>query len=477
MNETYERILVKIIDQGKSEIAGNVFRWVAAVKRPLNLDEIREAMAIKPCQQYMKSELLLNDISKITSWCRNLIVLDEEDQSIRFAHHSTMQFFLHSLSNPRLQAFHINVTDFDHHVGSICVTYLNFSDFERQLSKGATRKVEVESNDIVKAALLSNPDSAFARSIFKLDKFWWSKSAQKFDMSSLSSYAKPDPAGWNRKVQTQYAFLAYAREYWLAHSSEFNLETATWKLWKNLVESENSMAERPWAMTEWRSQSRSISQWIVENNHYALLSLWLSALTISEQKYLADSILPESSLEKSVFYHSRRNACFNHKGIIFFALGVAARRKDLETVTDLASSYFFQYKAWELECEALLKAAAIGHSQIIETLLHYKANKESVDADGNTAAHHAAAGGHDEALQVLHKHDAWLQAQNSDGLTPVDLARRFCDERTLTAIIPRKYPGWGEWCGYLDEERGPLPQQDKINNDRFSRNMDEVFDC
>lgn len=162
---------MKIVDQGKPEIARNVFRWVAAVKRPLNLDEIREAMAIKPCQQYMKSELLLNDISKITSWCRNLIVLDEEDQTIQFAHHSTMQFFLHSLSNPRLQAFHINVTDFDHHVGNICVTYLNFSDFERQLSKGATRKVEIESNDIAKAALLSNPDPAFARSILKLDKF------------------------------------------------------------------------------------------------------------------------------------------------------------------------------------------------------------------------------------------------------------------------------------------------------------------
>ena len=70
---------------------------------------------------------------------------------------------------------------------------------------------------------------------------------------------------------------------------------------------------------------------------------------------------------------------------------------------DLASSYFFQFKPWELECEALLKAAAIGHSQILETLLRYKANKESQDADGNTAAHLAAAGGHDEALQVLHK--------------------------------------------------------------------------
>ena len=49
----------------------------------------------------------------------------------------------------------------------------------------------------------------------------------------------------------------------------------------------------------------------------------------------------------------------------------------------------------------MLKAAAIGHSQIPETLLQYMANKESRHADGNTAAHLAAAKGHDEALQAI----------------------------------------------------------------------------
>lgn len=459
MTETYERNLAKIIDQGMSETAGKVFRWVATVKRPLFLEEIREALAITPGQQYMEPERLLNDVSRITSWCRNLIILDEEDHSIRFAHHSTMRFFLHSHCNPLLNEFHIDVPEFDQHVGSVCVTYLNLSDFEKQLSTTATRGVEFESIDVLKASLVSNPDSAFARSIFKLDKFWRFKSAQKFDLSSLYSYAKEDHKHTMiRKFQSQFAFLAYAREYWLAHSSEFTPDTATWNLWKNLVDSKNSMAERPWTMTEWKNHSRGISRWIVENNHSALLRVWLSDLPVREQSYIGDSIVSESPLGKSFFNHSTSNYS-DEKRILQFALAVAVRNDDLNTIRDLASSCAFRHKAWEVECEELVKAAAIGHSQIVEILLQNGANKESCDARGNTAAHLAAVGGHNEALQILHRYGAWLLAPNLDGRTPIDLARRFCDVRTIDAIIPKKYPGWGEWCGYVDEERGPLPNE------------------
>lgn len=497
MNETYERILAKIIDQGKSETAGKVFRWVATVKRPLYLEEIREAIAVEPLQQYMKPERLLNDIGQITSWCRNLIILDEEDQSIRFAHHSTKQFFLNSPFHSRLQEFYINMRDFNHYVGSVCVTYLNFSDFERQLTKGIVREAEVESIDMLKASLASNPDSAFSRSIFKLDKFWRFKSGHRFDLSCMSSYANLDhKAGLIRTLQSQYAFLAYAREHWLAHSSEFTPDTITWNLWESLVEGKKPLADRPWTMTEWKNHSRSISQWIVEknhyallsvwfsslpiiehnyltekllpefpshsrsisdwivdNNHYALLCVWLSILPVTEQNYLADRISPESPLGKTLFSQPTGSNYPNHKFMIDIALLVATIREDLEAVRELASSPTFRLKAWESNCQALLKAAAIGHSQIVDVLLRGAANKESQDTNGNTAAHLAAAGGHDETLLVLHKHHAWLLAQNSEGLTPIDLARSFCHERTVFEIVPRKYRGWGEWRGYVEDEQ------------------------
>lgn len=452
MNKTYERVLAKILDQGNSEIAGKVFRWVATVKRPLHLEEIREAMGIKPLQQYMEPERLLNNVTQITSWCRNLIILDEEDLSVRFAHHSTMQFFLHFLNNPRLQEFHINMPDFDHHVGSVCVTYLSLSDFETTLAKNAAREVEVnvESIDILKASLACNPDSAFAKSIFKFDKFWRSRPAKKFELSSLYSYTKPNSLG---KIEHQYAFLAYAREYWLAHSSEFTPEEATWKLWKNLLHNKSPLAKRPWSMTEWTNRARSISKWIVENNHYALFSVWFSGLPVSEQMLLEDTIIPMSPLEKSIFRHSLRENFPEYRRIMTSRLLAAAvRREDLQTVRDLVSSRTFQHKAWESDCPELLKAAAIGNSQIVEILLESRVNKEYRDASGNAAAHLAAAGGHDKALQVLHKHGAWLQDQNSDGLTPIDLAQRFCQSQTVWAISPQKYKGWGDWRGYVNED-------------------------
>lgn len=289
MNETYERILAKIIDQGKSETAGKVFRWVATAKRPLYLEKIREAIAIEPLQQHMKPERLLNDVSQITSWCRNLIILDEEDRSVRFAHHSTKQFFLYSLRNPCLHEFHMNMRYFDHYVASVCVTYLNFSDFDRQLTRSTVRKVEVEMSDILKASLVNSPVSAFYISLLKLEKIKRSKSAQKFDLSSVSSYAKLDPkAASIRILQSQYRFLAYAREYWLVHSKDFTPDTPTWNLWTCLVESKDSLAEKPWVMTEWTNHSRIISRWIVENNHYALLSIWLPILPANGLKDFTD---------------------------------------------------------------------------------------------------------------------------------------------------------------------------------------------
>ena len=191
----------------------------------------------------------------------------------------------------------------------------------------------------------------------------------------------------------------------------------------------------------------------MDNNHYALLCVWLSILPVTEQNYLADRISPESPLGKTLFSQPTGSNYPNHKFMIDIALLVATIREDLEAVRELASSPTFRLKAWESNCQALLKAAAIGHSQIVDVLLRGAANKESQDTNGNTAAHLAAAGGHDETLLVLHKHHAWLLAQNSEGLTPIDLARSFCHERTVFEIVPRKYRGWGEWRGYVEDEQ------------------------
>src|SRR5947209_5465275 len=76
--KTYQRILSRIIQNDQAEIVNKTFRWVAAVKRPLLLEELREAIAIQPGDKFLERDRLVNDIGSLISWCGNLVTLDEE---------------------------------------------------------------------------------------------------------------------------------------------------------------------------------------------------------------------------------------------------------------------------------------------------------------------------------------------------------------------------------------------------------------
>ena len=75
--ETYNRILSTIDKMGKAKLAKKIFPWVAIARRPMLLEEIREAIGVEFLQPYSNPERLVNDMSQNVSWCGNIIVLDE----------------------------------------------------------------------------------------------------------------------------------------------------------------------------------------------------------------------------------------------------------------------------------------------------------------------------------------------------------------------------------------------------------------
>lgn len=255
LNSTCEHILTKTVEQEKSEIAGKVFRWVATVKRPLYQEDIWEAMAIRPHQHCMEPERLLKDVNKTTSWCRDLIILDDEDHNFRFAHLWKRSSFFTSIPTRFSMSFTwtcpISISTLAAYVLRISTSEILKHNLVRPPARSWIRI-----HRYIESTLVSKPDSAFARSIFKFDKLWRSKPAQKFDLSSLYSYATEDCVNTLiRKPQSQYPFLAYKPEFWLGHSSEFTSDTATWSFWKNLVDSRNSQVEslRPSGRIKWRT--------------------------------------------------------------------------------------------------------------------------------------------------------------------------------------------------------------------------------
>lgn len=107
--ETYNRVLSRIVEKGNAEVAKEVFLWMAIARRPMLLEELREAIAVEVLQSYSNPQRHVNGMSQILSWCGNLIVLDEDDGTIQFTHQMVKR--------------------------ERCVTYLNFNDFKTKLIK------------------------------------------------------------------------------------------------------------------------------------------------------------------------------------------------------------------------------------------------------------------------------------------------------------------------------------------------------
>jgi len=78
LDETYDRILQNIMDEDANE-AFAALQWLAYSERPLYLDELAEAIVIKPNIYSLESRDRLLDPYEVLHICSSLVVLDNED--------------------------------------------------------------------------------------------------------------------------------------------------------------------------------------------------------------------------------------------------------------------------------------------------------------------------------------------------------------------------------------------------------------
>jgi hypothetical protein len=63
----------------------------------------------------------------------DLVVIDEESKTVQLAHYTVQQYILDNRHSEE-KFFHFNTTEADELLGEVCVAYLNFSDFETQVT-------------------------------------------------------------------------------------------------------------------------------------------------------------------------------------------------------------------------------------------------------------------------------------------------------------------------------------------------------
>ena len=239
--------------------------------------ELREAIAVEPCQPSSQQDKLVNDVYQLVPWCGNLLALDEEEGLVQFAHHSVKDYLLSGkVLETSSHPFHIKLQDVEQEVGEICCTYLNFSDFEREIIHFPQAPSGIDPNTIVETSLSASSSPTMTSSLLKLNKLRKARRAtensapwRQLRLTSLKVATM-----WPQNLQTRYYFLAYASEYWLHHTSKFKEKNQCWNLFRRFVVTEKTtLATRPWSMEEWKAFGAKVQGFILKTEHHALLRL------------------------------------------------------------------------------------------------------------------------------------------------------------------------------------------------------------
>ncbi|KAI3334596.1 hypothetical protein F4824DRAFT_501852 [Ustulina deusta] len=287
LTEILTRAVLRILTQGNQRIAKEVFKWVSVAKRPLLLDELQDALSIKIGESDSRPERRPKRIEKLSAWCANLVEIDEVSNSVQFVHHSVRTFILDTSivdpQFPKLNEFHNHVDDLDTTVGELCVTYLEWNDFKRDLQRSlpqsATTTTFPEPQQIVKTALAAEWQSKSAATIGRLIPQYPRRDIQLKLYPNFVSPSDGQNQGPRENVSHfhSYPFLEYAKKYWIMHTRMLTTVSSIYWPWRRMIAGTHHVARTEWTPSEYLSADMSILAWAQTHRHFALFHGLMSA--------------------------------------------------------------------------------------------------------------------------------------------------------------------------------------------------------
>jgi hypothetical protein len=226
LSETFRRILLKagtdFVNQRR------ILQLIAAAYRPLTKEELREVLSVIPGYTGWNRAKQINNIDAALSCCGSLVIVDEEELTVRFVHDSFRQFLMGSGTGSA--EYHFGEQHANRVMGERIITYLSYGIFETQVSRSVIPKLPVKE---VPSTVLA---SVFAES----------SSVKDIAMSLLKSRKRPDfdigktlaeaSAQGERKLE-DFHFYHYAVSFFPQHTSDtWKQEGAiTYGLWLELI--------------------------------------------------------------------------------------------------------------------------------------------------------------------------------------------------------------------------------------------------
>jgi hypothetical protein len=263
LSDTYLRIIRRTSQstggQAKLEMMRKIFCWVAVARRPLHIHELEEAVALDSSDTYLHTDRLPKDAgARLIGDCNNLVVLNKNDHTVVFAHHTVEQFLFSTQEYSTELSELMDLTSCDYKVGKICLAYLNFSDFETQLAK-APAEIHVEAPLAEEIVWSSVPFGGHIRGMLTRSALWRTK--PKTHKATPLKYAAPVISSPTETLHRKYTLLEYIIQHWVFHTSSLRPHWTAWPEFRHLALYRQLDFEfRPWNDNVLRKQIEVITE-------------------------------------------------------------------------------------------------------------------------------------------------------------------------------------------------------------------------
>ncbi|PQE10853.1 nacht domain protein [Rutstroemia sp. NJR-2017a BBW] len=251
LEETFDRLLQRVLGDERRELVKRMFNWIICARRPLHMDELREAIAFTVDDEYWDAAKIPNDLKRLVRVCGNLVIVDEETEKVQLAHHTVEQYLLHSHTS-KLAYFHTTKQEANREIGEVCAAYLCFSDFETQV----TRHNMITPNMVALQQVFNTQgvipySSAGVRHVAAVASVIIAPRKTGQHITSNIDFARH--ISKNRhptEFHGKYCLLPYTKEHWLSHVESFTKETrqtTAGRLFRQLLfQKQFPFPHRPW---------------------------------------------------------------------------------------------------------------------------------------------------------------------------------------------------------------------------------------
>ncbi|EMT67609.1 Vegetative incompatibility protein HET-E-1 [Fusarium odoratissimum] len=211
LTETFERNVTKASSSDTSGYHIRIFKLLVSARELLTTEQLREATSVIVGQTKWDPARQISRIERVLRFCGSLVMVDEEDETVRFIHHSARSFCLNSPNNTAAWTF--TEDEAERAMAETLVTYLSYNIFDTRLSRNVVPKIEA--NDIPKRVALSTiKTSSVGKGI--TDRFLNLRSQLRHDVGPvLAESAK----GYWKDDSHQFPLLTYASKNWILHTS------------------------------------------------------------------------------------------------------------------------------------------------------------------------------------------------------------------------------------------------------------------